>query len=78
MDDGGTLRRVVAVGTGTGSSTKEAAEKLGGTTVARLQSSGEKRAVIDVSSLGFDADAAARVGLAAALRGGDMTGTGRR
>ena len=68
MDDGGTLRRVVAVGTGTGSSTKEAAEKLGGTTVARLQSSGEKRAVIDVSSLGFDADAAARVGLAAALR----------
>jgi leucyl aminopeptidase len=69
VDDGGTLRRVVAVGTGTGSSTKEAAEKLGGTTVARLQSSGEKRAVIDVSSLGFDADAAARVGLAAALRG---------
>ena len=46
----------------------EAAEKLGGTAVARLLTSGEKKAVIDLSGLGYDADAAARVGLAAALR----------
>jgi leucyl aminopeptidase len=68
VDDGGTLRRVVVIGTGAGSSPHESAEKLGGTTVARLQSSGERRAVIDVSGLGFDADSAARVGLAANLR----------
>ena len=46
----------------------EAAEKLGGTAVARLLTSGEKKAVIDLSGRGFDADTAARVGLAAALR----------
>ena len=46
----------------------EAAEKLGGTAAARLLTSGETKAVIDVSGLGYDADAAARVGLAAALR----------
>ena len=46
----------------------EAAEKLGGTAAARLLASGEKKAVIDVSGLGYDADAAARVALAAALR----------
>jgi leucyl aminopeptidase len=68
VDDGGTLRRVVVIGTGAGSSPHEAAEKLGGTAVARLQSSGERRAVIDVSGLEFDADSAARVGLAANLR----------
>jgi len=68
IDDAGTLRRVIVVGTGAGSSPAEASEKLGGTAVARLQTSGETRAVIDVSGLGFDADAAARVGLAAALR----------
>nr|NUR38403.1 leucyl aminopeptidase [Sphingomonas sp.] len=45
-----------------------AAEKLGGAAAARLQTSGEKKAVIDISGLGYDADAAARVGLGAALR----------
>jgi leucyl aminopeptidase len=68
VDDGGTLRRVVLVGTGSGTAAHEAAEKLGGTAVSRLLSSGETKAVIDVSGLGFDADAAARAGLAAALR----------
>jgi leucyl aminopeptidase len=68
IDDKGTLRRVVAVGTGAGIPPAEAAEKLGGTAVARLLTSGETRVVIDVSGLGFDADSAARVGLAAALR----------
>jgi leucyl aminopeptidase len=69
VDDNGTMRRVLAVGTGAGASASDQAEKLGGTAVARLITSGERRAVIDLSGRGFDADAAARVGLAAALRG---------
>ena len=68
VDDGATLRRVLVVGTGTDGPPHEAAEKLGGTAVARLLTSGETRAVIDVSALGWDADTAARLGLAAALR----------
>jgi leucyl aminopeptidase len=68
FEDNGTLRRLLVVGVGASTAAAEAAEKLGGTAVARLQTSGEKSAVIDVSALGFDADDAARVGLAAALR----------
>jgi len=68
IDDGGGVRRLLVVGTGGGSSPGEAAEKLGGTAAARLQTSGEKKAVIDLTGLAYDADAAARVGLAAALR----------
>ena len=68
VDDNGTIRRVLVVGTGNGGNAEQAAEKLGGTTAARLLTSGEKKAVIDVGSLGYDADTAARVGLAAALR----------
>src|SRR3954451_23759592 len=68
VDDGGSLRRVLIVGTGAGASAADAAEKLGGTAAVRLLTSGEKTAVIDLSGLDFDADAAARVGLAAALR----------
>ena len=68
VDDGGTLRPVVVVGTGGGASGHEAVEKLGGTAVSRLLTSGETRAVIDVSGLNFDADSAARTGLGAALR----------
>ena len=67
IDDSGTSRRLLVIGTGTGMS-GDAAEKLGGTAAARLQTSGEKKAVIDLSGLGYDADAAARVGLGAALR----------
>ncbi len=66
-DDGGTTRRVLFVGTG-GGPAGEAAEKLGGTAVARLLKSGEKHAVIDLTGLGYDADGAARVALAATLR----------
>jgi len=68
IDDDGSVRRLLVVGTGTGSSPRDSAEKLGGTAAARLQTSGEKKAVIDLTSLGYDADAAARVGLGAALR----------
>ena len=62
-------RRIVAIGTGDGVSPADAAEKLGGAAVARLLISGETQAVIDLTGLGYDADAAARVALAAALRG---------
>jgi leucyl aminopeptidase len=68
IDDNGTVRRVLVVGTGAGTSPRETAEKLGGTAAARLLTSGEKSAVIDVSGLKLDADTAARVGLAAGLR----------
>ena len=49
--------RVLVVGTGEGVKPADAAEKLGGTMVARLLVSGEKHAVIDLSDLGYDADA---------------------
>jgi leucyl aminopeptidase len=68
VDQDGQSRRVLLVGTGTGSPVGETAEKLGGTVAARLQTSGETRAVIDLSGLGCDADAAARVALGAVLR----------
>src|SRR4051812_47926841 len=68
VDDGGSLRRVLIVGTGAGASAADAAEKLGGAAAVRPLTSGGKTAVIDLSGLDFDADAAARVGLAAALR----------
>lgn len=68
FDDNGTVRRLIAVGTGKGTSPRDAAEKLGGAVVARLLTSGESKAVIDLGGLKFDADAAARVGLGAALR----------
>ena len=67
--DNGSVRRLLVVGMGSGEARGgEAAEKLGGTAAARLQTSGEKTAVIDLTGLGYDADAAARVGLGAALR----------
>jgi leucyl aminopeptidase len=67
--DNGTVRRLLVVGTGTGEARGgEAAEKLGGTAAARLQTSGENTAVIDLSGLGYDTDATARVALGAALR----------
>jgi leucyl aminopeptidase len=68
VQDNGTIRRLLLIGTGTGTPAHEAAEKVGGAAVGRLLTSGETKAVIDVTGLGFDADAAARVGLAAALR----------
>ncbi len=64
----GSVRRVLLVGIGSGVSPVEAAEKLGGAVTARLLTSGDTHAVIDLGGLGFDADAAARVALAAALR----------
>jgi leucyl aminopeptidase len=68
IDDNGAARRLLVVGTGTAAAPADAAEKLGGGVAAKLQTSGEKIAVIDLSGLGYNADAAARVGLGAALR----------
>ena len=68
VDDNGTVRRLLVIGTGMGSTPETAAEKLGGTAAAKLQTSGEKTAVIDLTGLEYDADAAARVGFGAALR----------
>ena len=68
VDDQGTLRRILLVGVGGGKNGGDAGEKLGGTAVARLLASGEKKAVIDLNGLGYDADGTARVALAAALR----------
>jgi leucyl aminopeptidase len=68
FDDGGTVRRLLVVGTGAAGTLGDAAEKLGGTAAARLQTSGETKAVIDLTGQGYDANAAARVGLGAALR----------
>ena len=68
IQDGGSVRRLLIIGTGKGSLPTDAAEKLGGSAASRLQTSGEKKAVIDLTGFGYDADAAARVGLAAALR----------
>jgi leucyl aminopeptidase len=68
IDDNGSTRRLLVVGTGADSSVSDSAEKLGGTAAARLQTSGEKTAIVDLTGLGYDADAAAKVGLGAALR----------
>ena len=63
----GTARRILLVGTG-GGQPGDSAEKLGGTAVSKLLTSGETKAVIDLSGLGYEADAAAKVALGAALR----------
>lgn len=61
-------RRILFVGAGKDGSKLDIADKLGGTAVARLLTSGEKTAVLDLSGLGASADFAARVALAATLR----------
>jgi leucyl aminopeptidase len=69
LSEGDGARRLLLVGTGAGSKAADSAEKLGGTAVARLQTSGETRAVIDLSGAGYDAETAALVALGASLRG---------
>ncbi len=59
--------RVVTIGLGDAKPI-DAAEKLGGGAVAKLLTSGDTHAVIDLTGFDFDADAAARVALAAELR----------
>jgi leucyl aminopeptidase len=66
--ENGSVRRLLVIGTGANPASADAAEKLGGTAISRLQTSGEKVAVIDLTGFGYDRDAAARVGLGAVLR----------
>jgi leucyl aminopeptidase len=61
-------RRVLVVGTGKSPTANDVPEKIGGTAVARLLTSGETSAAIDLTGFGFDADAAAKVALGATLR----------
>ena len=67
VDENGGARRLLVIGVGAQNG-DQAAEKLGGTAVAKLLTSGEKRAVIDLSGTNYDADKAARVAFAAVLR----------
>ena len=62
-------RRLLVLGAGADPAKGSEPENLGGAAVARLLTSGETEAVIDLTGLKLDADAAARVALAAALRG---------
>ncbi len=59
--------RVVTIGLGD-ATPADAAEKLGGAAVAKLLTSGDTHAVLDLTGFDYDADAAARVALAAELR----------
>ena len=54
--DGG--RRLLVIGLGADAKPDTAAEKLGGTLVARLLTSGETEGVLDLSGLNFDAASA--------------------
>ncbi|HXG80421.1 MAG TPA: M17 family peptidase N-terminal domain-containing protein, partial [Sphingomicrobium sp.] len=62
-------RRLLVVGAGADAGKGDAPEKMAGAAVARLLTSGETEAVIDLSGLKLGADAAPRAALAAALRG---------
>jgi leucyl aminopeptidase len=62
--DGG---RLLLVGTGK-EAKPDGAERLGGAVTAKLLTSGEREAVIDLNGAGYDADQAARVALGATLR----------
>ena len=64
--DGG--RRLLLVGIGSEALTGDGAERLGGTATARLLTSGEREAVIDLGGTKLSADLAARVALGAMLR----------
>src|SRR5687768_16298618 len=65
IKEGGQARRLIIAGTGIGPIEGEAAEKLGGNTAAKLLTSGETDAVIDLSGQNFSAEAAARTALSA-------------
>jgi leucyl aminopeptidase len=66
--DGESARRLLLVGLGGKRDDDALYERVGGALTTRLLCSGETRLVIDLSDLGIDADAAARVGFGAAAR----------
>jgi leucyl aminopeptidase len=61
-------RRILVIGTGKNGKKHDGPEKLGGNAVAKLLTSGEKSATIDLTGLDYDADSAAKVALGAVLR----------
>lgn len=61
-------RRILVIGLGKNGVAADLPEKIGGTAVGRLLTSGEEGAVIDLTGLNYDADSSARVALGAALR----------
>ncbi|HEY0112944.1 MAG TPA: leucyl aminopeptidase [Allosphingosinicella sp.] len=66
--EGPTARRLLLVGLGSRRHDEALFEKVGGALAARLLTSGETRLVIDLSGLGLDSEAAARIGFGAAAR----------
>ena len=60
-------RRVIVVGTGKALD-GASVEKIGGAVVAQLLTSGETGAVVDLTGLGYDADAAAKLAAGMAMR----------
>jgi leucyl aminopeptidase len=66
--DGDGARRLLLVGLGDRRKDEALYEKVGGALVAKLLTSGETRLVIDLTGLGVDGEAAARIGFGAAAR----------
>jgi leucyl aminopeptidase len=66
--EGEGARRLLLIGLGDRRQDEALFEKVGGTLTARLLTSGETRLVIDLTGLGLDGEAAARIGLGAAAR----------
>ncbi|HLL29375.1 MAG TPA: M17 family peptidase N-terminal domain-containing protein, partial [Allosphingosinicella sp.] len=66
--EGEGARRLLLVGLGDRRQDDALFEKVGGALAARLLTSGETRLVVDLSGLGLDGEAAARIALGAAAR----------
>ncbi|HYJ81386.1 MAG TPA: leucyl aminopeptidase [Allosphingosinicella sp.] len=66
--EGEGARRLLLVGLGDRRQDEALFEKVGGALTARLLTSGETRLVVDLSGLGLDGEAAARIALGAAAR----------
>lgn len=66
--EGEGARRLLLVGLGDRRQDEALYEKVGGALVGRLLTSGETRLVVDLTGLGLDAEAAARIGFGAAAR----------
>jgi leucyl aminopeptidase len=66
--EGDSARRLLLVGLGDRRQDDSLFEKVGGALVAKLLTSGETRLVIDLTGLGLDGEAAARIGLGPAAR----------
>ncbi|HEY1604695.1 MAG TPA: M17 family peptidase N-terminal domain-containing protein, partial [Allosphingosinicella sp.] len=68
VQDDDQVRRLLLVGLGANRDEPALCERIGGTLAGRLLISGETRLAIDVTGLGLSAEAAARIGFAAAAR----------